>query len=235
VAINRDFMKDGQHHGEILCTLHAEDLQVDDKAGGTMHHVSITSYRLGKPAMFYYAEEAVWDSAKGRWVSRGKEGFSTTLGEGVLTALFGESDKSELSIASLALIKDSPFDLNTEKKDPAELTAGDMRTVIAHLRTIGDPDRKLGWWRTRLIERYSTPFTCLVFALIGAPLGLRHHRTSSAVGLGISLIVIFIYYFISVYLATFGDSATVSPYVAAWTPNILSAVLGIGLIVKANQ
>lgn len=88
---------------------------------------------------------------------------------------------------------------------------------------------------TRLASRYATPFTCLVFALIGAPLGLRHHRTSSAVGLGISLIVIFIYYFVSVYLATFGDSGRLAPTLAAWLPVAMGAVLGTVLIVRANR
>ena len=36
----------------------------------------------------------------------------------------------------------------------------------------------------------------MIFALVGAPLGMQSHRSASSVGFGLSIIVIFIYYVI---------------------------------------
>jgi lipopolysaccharide export LptBFGC system permease protein LptF len=86
-----------------------------------------------------------------------------------------------------------------------------------------------------LARRYAVPFYCMVFALIAAPLGLRHHRTSSAMGLGISLLVIFAFYFTTVYLSTFGESGRMPTTLAAWLPNAIGAIFGIVLIARANR
>ncbi|HEY3377972.1 MAG TPA: LptF/LptG family permease [Armatimonadota bacterium] len=219
--------------GKIGYAITAAQLDVD---AGTMQDVTVLYYAKGVPEVFVHADAARWLPAHGRWefphggyvkeVSPNGSGMSATPG----------SSSPQLMLESYAMqLQESPFDLSTGKKDPADLTSQEIRTYVAHLRHIGDPNHDLGKWATRLIQRYATPFTCLVFALIGAPLGLRHHRTSSAVGLGISLLVIFTYYFISVYLSTFGDSGRLSPTIAAWTPNVLGALLGIGLIINANK
>jgi lipopolysaccharide export system permease protein len=116
------------------------------------------------------------------------------------------------------------------------MTAAELRKKAD--KALHDPDAKpsdVGYWTTRLAQRYSMPFTCLVFAFIGAPLGLRHHRSSSALGLGASLLIMFVYYFISLYLSRFGESGAISPIITAWTPVVLGGALGIALTVRANQ
>ena len=45
-----------------------------------------------------------------------------------------------------------------------------------------------------LNNKLSIPFTSMLFALIGTPLGLRRLRGGAAVGLGVSILIIFCYY-----------------------------------------
>jgi lipopolysaccharide export system permease protein len=106
---------------------------------------------------------------------------------------------------------------------------------MTRLRTIGGEERRINKLNMEFIRRYAVPFSCLVFALIGAPLGLRHHRTSSAVGLGVSLLLIIIYYFVTHFLSMLGERGVLNPYLAAWLPNGLGAVAGIGMMIKANK
>ena len=47
---------------------------------------------------------------------------------------------------------------------------------------------------TELYQRFTIPLASLMFALIGAPLGIQPNRSSSSIGFGISIIIIFIYY-----------------------------------------
>lgn len=219
-------------NNEIRYTVQAGNI---DFARGTMRDVTILYYQHGVPAYFWYADSGTWLPLEGRWEFKGAyprvvapelEGFRA----------IPQSKSSEWSFASNAMALDkSPLDLQRDKKDPNDFTSDELRAMLAKLKKDDSNPQETARMATRLAQRYSTPFTCLVFALIGAPLGLRHHRTSSAVGLGVSLLVIFVYYFINVYMTTFGDSGKVSPLIAAWTPNVLGTLLGIWLIARANR
>ena len=96
-------------------------------------------------------------------------------------------------------------------------------------------DRVVNKAELDLARRFAVPFASLVMALIAAPLGLRSHRTSNAVGMGISLILIFTYYFLAHYLDMFGESGQMPPLLAAWLPNIIAGVAGVGLLWRANR
>ncbi|HEX2951160.1 MAG TPA: LptF/LptG family permease [Armatimonadota bacterium] len=223
-------------NGKVIYSIQASGLNIKDEVTATLIDVTVLNYRNGVPSRIFYAGSATWNSKKGCWESHGK-GFIVPVSQSPQEiSLFSNSDGAVLNLASSLLqVKESPFELKSGKKDPNELTSDEIREFIAELRRSGDSKGELGKWRTRLAQRYSTPFTCLVFALIGAPLGLRHHRTSSAVGFGVSLLVIFIYYFTSVYLSSFGDSGRLPPLVVAWLPNIIGTALGVYLVARANK
>jgi len=205
-----------------------------DVKHGMMNGVVLELYRDGKPSIRIYAESAIWLPQEGGWKflppfnamsvdPKQKDGFSVQ----------SDGKKSKIDIADYALrLKENPVKLQSDKKHAEEYTA---RELQQHLQKIDVNADELGKMRMWLVQRFATPFTCLVFALIAAPLGLRHHRTSNAMGLGISLLVIFGYYFFSVYLSTFGETGHMSPALAAWFPNILGGLLGVVLIIRANR
>lgn len=208
-----------------------------DLLSNRMTDVGLLFYHDGRPWIYIHAHQAEWQPAKGRWtfsppflakpVDATQEGF---------TVRSDDSGVSLLDITTLTTrLEESPFDLTSTKRRPEELTAEELRKLTAHLRNLDTPEKDVGKWNMAAFTRYATPFSCLVFALIGAPLGLRHHRTSSAVGLGISLLVIFGFYFFSVYIGMIGQNGRMDPLLAAWLPNVLGGALGIGLIIRANR
>ncbi|MNY81000.1 putative permease YjgP/YjgQ family protein [compost metagenome] len=71
--------------------------------------------------------------------------------------------------------------------------------------------------------------------LVGAPLGLRPNRSSSSIGLGLSILIIFVYYVAMFTFMALGQSGHLPPVLAAWMPNILGATLGLGLIARAAR
>jgi lipopolysaccharide export system permease protein len=64
---------------------------------------------------------------------------------------------------------------------------------------------------------------------------VRSHRGSSAIGLGIAILIGFGYYVIANYLAVAAREGQISALWAAWLPNILTAAVGLGLILKARR
>lgn len=227
------FIHEGED-GRILYTIIAKNLDVKRNE---MHGVVLELYRYNEPDIRVFAKSAKWLPGEGRWEFLPPYSVkSVALKRETGFTIDPLTDDSRIDIISYAFqLKESPFELASGKKRPEEFTVRELRVFVERLRLIGGNRDQLGQAQMWLLQRFATPFTCLVFALIGAPLGLRHHRTSNAMGLGISLLVIFAYYFFSVYLNTFGETNRISPALAAWLPNILGGLLGVVLIYRANK
>ena len=213
---------------------------IDERgSAGVMQNVTIIYYRNNLPANLIYAPRAVWNPKLGSWQCQGAW-FMNTLGKDADRITIHPINKGTVWFDAPGLkVGQSPDELLNAKRDPADMTANDLRQARDAAKIEEAPSWKIrqdvGRWATFLALRYSTPFTCLFFAFIGASLGLRHHRTSSALGLGISLLIIFGYYFLNVYLSTFGESGVLAPAIAAWAPIVLVGILGITLTVRANR
>ena len=74
--------------------------------------------------------------------------------------------------------------------------------------------------------KFSIPFACLIFSILGVCVGLRPHRSSSAIGLGVSILIVIIYYILFSISMGLGLSKILNPVVAAWTPNMVIGIAG---------
>jgi len=83
-----------------------------------------------------------------------------------------------------------------------------------------------------LHKKMSIPFACLVFGLIGVPLGLMVRRGGRMIGLGVGLGVITLYYVMLTAGEKIAKVGAYPPVLGAWTPNIVTFVIGIVLIIR---
>jgi len=86
-----------------------------------------------------------------------------------------------------------------------------------------------GAWRGAHIElqrRIAFPAACLVFALLGVPIGVRPRRGGRAAGMILTLVLIGGYYFVFVTGDHFARLGSVSPWVGIWAANIVAAIVG---------
>lgn len=90
------------------------------------------------------------------------------------------------------------------------------------------------WVETRLHERYSTPFTCLVVALIAVPFAAPSGRRNVYVGVASSLFIGFAYFVLKEFSLAAGTGGHIQPWVAAWLPNSFFGLLGIWLISRVR-
>ncbi len=84
-----------------------------------------------------------------------------------------------------------------------------------------------------IYKKYSIPFACIVFVLIGAPLGIRARKGSLGVGITFSVGFFLLYWACLIGGEELADRQLVSPALAMWFPNILVGVFGIYLTVSA--
>ena len=82
----------------------------------------------------------------------------------------------------------SPYDIALSEKWPEEMTRDEMKRRIAEIKRFkGD----YKWLEVEYNLRYALPFSCIIFAVLAVPFAIRPQRSSTSVGFGISLLIIF--------------------------------------------
>jgi lipopolysaccharide export system permease protein len=70
-------------------------------------------------------------------------------------------------------------------------------------------------------KKFSIPFACIVFILVGAPISVRYPRGGVGMVIAVSLTVFTIYYMCLIGGESLGDEGLASPVWVMWAPNIL--------------
>lgn len=91
-------------------------------------------------------------------------------------------------------------------------------------------DRLSSSYLVELHKRFSIPLACLVFGLIGTPLGIQSRRAGKSGGYGISVALLLVYYIFITAGESLGDDGKLPVFLAVWTPNILLGSLGTVLL-----
>jgi lipopolysaccharide export system permease protein len=85
-------------------------------------------------------------------------------------------------------------------------------------------------YKVEIHKKFSIPFACIVFVLIGAPVGIMGRRGGFAVATALSLGFFVIYWALLIAGEELADRGLLSPFLGMWSANILLAFLGIFLI-----
>lgn len=174
------------------------------------------------------AREAYFDQEQGSLLFL--DGTTTSLAK-------GGGSQSQISFEEqIYPIGDTPLRLAEIPTDPANMTVAQARFSRNLLEQTGNLQeaRKLS---VRLQEKFSVPFSCLVFALVGSSIGAQSagNARSRSKGFGISLIIIFGYYLLSFVFSSFGVQGIVSPYFSAWAPVAIGLTAGLALLRRSSR
>lgn len=101
--------------------------------------------------------------------------------------------------------------------------------------SIGGYRRSINRSLVEIHKKYSIPVACMVFVLIGAPLGIVARHGGLATGGGLSMIFFLIYWAFLIGGEQLGDRGYVGPVVAMWAPNILVGGFGVFLVIRTVQ
>ncbi|PYI84403.1 MAG: hypothetical protein DME54_12080 [Verrucomicrobia bacterium] len=91
------------------------------------------------------------------------------------------------------------------------------------------PATLLAPFRTHFQYRLALPWTCLVVVCIAAPLGIGYSRRGVLSSVAAAVVLVFSMNFLVHLFLALGEGDRVSPWVAAWTPNLLFAAIGLYL------
>ena len=86
--------------------------------------------------------------------------------------------------------------------------------------------RGIDKFKVEIHKKFSIPFACIVFVLVGAPLGIRTRRGGFA-NMAIAVGFFLVYYVFLIGGEQLADRHFLSPALAMWLPNLVFGVLGM--------
>lgn len=154
------------------------------------------------------AELQGWEISNGSIYQIGKNGS------------FNDIQRFDQTLLSLS---DAPLVLATQCQQINEMTLQVIDVCLDSL-ALSRNEKRMRTLQVKKQEKFAVPSVCIVFALVGAAIGLRPQNSSKATSVGLSVAIVFAYYLISVISSSMGVWGTVTPLVGAWFPNVLGVV-----------
>lgn len=108
-----------------------------------------------------------------------------------------------------------------------------MKSQFTNQKKIQEANqRQVDAYLVEIYKKYSIPFACIVFVLIGAPLGVVTRKGSFGVASGLSLGFFLLYWACLIGGEKLADRELLSPFLSMWIANIFLGAAGIYLTFK---
>ncbi|MGB7266030.1 MAG: LPS export ABC transporter permease LptG [Terracidiphilus sp.] len=136
----------------------------------------------------------------------------------------GQSNISTFTTTDMPLLLSQQSDVHLGRMDQALYAM----PLSALLQRIHGPDSKR--FLIELHNRFSYPAACLVLMLVGVPLGVASRRGGKSSGFVFTILLVFVYYFLSEIGVALGHQSRLPAFFAVWSANLLFAAAGIFLL-----
>jgi len=165
-----------------------------------------------------------------------KKSYSWIFSEGSIVSIDPSGQTTNIQFKEYTYpFVEGPMELAKVPKDATEMTLKQALKAEKIYKKTGNL-KEVRRIRVRIQEKFTLPFACLVFGLIGSSLGSKSNlRSSKSQGFGLSVILILIYYVMSFLFSSFGVKGILPPVFAAWLPVLISLGGGIYLLRKSSS
>ena len=85
---------------------------------------------------------------------------------------------------------------------------------------------------TEIHKKFSIPFACFVFGVLGLALGIKNRKDGRSWGFVVSIAIIFIYWVFIDVGENMARNGRLSPMLGMWSPNIVLGMVGLHLLVR---
>jgi lipopolysaccharide export system permease protein len=96
-------------------------------------------------------------------------------------------------------------------------------------------DRQIDQYMVEVHKKYSIPAACLVFVLIGVPLGIISRRGGFGVAATLSLGFFILYWACLIGGEKLADRDILSPFLGMWSANIAIGLMGLYLTIRIGR
>ena len=191
----------------------------------TMQGVTVLDFSREDLQQILKANSAIFDRKKSSWIF--SDGSIVTIDPS------GQTTNIQFQEYTYPFIE-GPMELAKVPRDATKMTLKQALKAEKIYKKTGNL-KEIRRIQVRIQEKFTLPFACLVFGLIGSSLGSKSNlRSSKSQGFGLSVILILIYYVMSFVFSSFGVKGLFSPIFAAWLPVLISLGGGIYFLRKSS-
>ncbi len=104
-----------------------------------------------------------------------------------------------------------------------------------YLAQIDYYNRSIDAYMVEVHKKYAIPFACVVFVLVGAPLGMMARRGNFGVAASLSLAFFLFYWACLIGGEKLADRDILSPFLSMWIANFVVGALGIYLTIRMGK
>ena len=190
-----------------------------------MQGVTVLDFSRQDIQQILKAKSAVFDKENSSWIF--SDGSIVSVDQG------GQTTNIQFKKYRYPFVE-GPLDLARVPKDATEMSLKQALEAERIYKETGNL-KEIRRIQVRIQEKFTLPFACLVFGLIGSSLGSKSNlRSSKSQGFGLSVILILVYYVMSFVFSSFGVKGVLSPIIATWLPVLISMGGGIYFLRKAS-
>jgi LPS export ABC transporter permease LptG len=187
----------------------------------------MADWRPGQPRSVYVARRG------GVIVDRTRETVQLVLEDGFQHT--PDQDASKLfrfSRVELRVNADTLFAKGGQAKTEHEMSVAELRKKIGEHEAAGISTHNQ---RLAIYQKFSIPVACIVFGVIGLALGATNRRDGALGSFGLGIAVVFAYYIPLFLFPQMMKGGYVTPWLAAWLPNLLLGAFALVLFIWRDR
>ncbi|MEQ8203893.1 MAG: LPS export ABC transporter permease LptF [Smithellaceae bacterium] len=132
---------------------------------------------------------------------------------------------------------DINLDLSTSLANTGEAAKSSkdmtMYELLEKRKTPGLDKELLREFSIELHKKFAIPLSCIFFAIIALPLGIKSHRAVKSRGFAVGVIIVSLYYLLRLGGEALAETGRLSAAIGVWMPNFIFAVMGLYLFYMA--
>jgi lipopolysaccharide export system permease protein len=213
-------------------------LQSYNNNTNTGYHFSLERFKDNRLIEKLTANRIEWDTAKQKWtlrdykIRRIDRVFETASHpEAMLSAgnskivLSRDSLTTGATLDTALVIHPKEFESDYRKYDG--MTLNELDDYISTLKARGSTGVEV--YVVEKYTRYSAPFTILILVFMGVIVSSRKSRGGTGLQIAVGFFLSFIFILFFTLFRTFAEAGSTPPEISVWIPNILFAIISLGM------
>ncbi len=130
---------------------------------------------------------------------------------------------------------DIPIELPASENKAEQIPVKAIGTLQLRARAAEVDPVSARWYLIEFYNRVALPTACLVLAMVGIPLGLSSKKSGKSGGFVLTIVLVFVYYFVSLIGVSLAKQGKLSPALGAWLANIVFFAAALFLLWQAER
>lgn len=213
-------------------------LQSYNNNSHTGYHFSIERFMDNRLVEKLTASRIEWDTTKQKWTLRD---YKIRKIDQIFETASRPETAAAFSAPKLALSRDSlisgerldtalvihPKEFESDYRKYDGMTLNELDDYIKTLKARGSTGVEA--YEVEKYTRYSAPFTILILVFMGVIVSSRKSRGGTGLQIAVGFILSFIFILFFTLFRTFAEAGSTPPELSVWIPNIIFAIISLGM------